>query len=190
MFQDFTAPSRPDQGPPRVADLRGAMARAGIDAFLVPRADAHQGEYVAPRDARLSWLTGFTGSAGMAVILHDRAAIFVDGRYTLQARDQVDDLFEIVEIPGTRAPDWLADILSAGATVGFDPWLHTRAEFDAMEKAFRGRDIALRDGHIRAADPVAEGARGLFGRHESLRVRLAARWFLDSKRERIGGRQR
>ena len=83
MFQSFTASSRPEQGPPRLAALRSELERAGLDGFIVPRADVHQGEYVAPRDERLSWLTGFTGSAGFCIALKDIAGVFVDGRYTL-----------------------------------------------------------------------------------------------------------
>ena len=72
MFQSFTETASPDQGPPRLAALREKLAEAGLDGFLVPRADAHQGEYVAPRDDRLAWLTGFTGSAGLAIVLMTR----------------------------------------------------------------------------------------------------------------------
>ena len=105
MLQDFRRRTTPATGAPRLAALRAAMAEAGVDAFLVPRADAHQGEYVAPRDDRLAWLTGFTGSAGQAVVARDRAAIFVDGRYRLQVRGQVDlDRFEIGGIPRTPRP--------------------------------------------------------------------------------------
>ena len=89
MYQSYTATTSPEQGPGRLAQLRAAMAERGIDAFLVPRADAHQGEYVAPCDERLAWLTGFTGSAGFAAVLADRAGVFVDSRYRLQVRDQV-----------------------------------------------------------------------------------------------------
>ena len=91
MFQTFDAQSSPDQGPPRLAALRAEMAARGFDAFLVPRADAHQGEYVAPRDARLEWLTGFSGSAGFCAVLADVAGIFIDGRYRVQVRTQVAD---------------------------------------------------------------------------------------------------
>ena len=89
MLQDFRRRTTPETGPAR-SRRSGAMAEAGVDAFLVPRADAHQGENVAPRDERLAWLTGFTGSAGLAVVTRDRAAIFVDGRYRLQVRGEVD----------------------------------------------------------------------------------------------------
>ncbi|HSD26365.1 MAG TPA: aminopeptidase P family N-terminal domain-containing protein, partial [Vicinamibacteria bacterium] len=79
----------------RVARLRNELSKDGLAGFLVPRADEHQGEYVPPRAQRLAWLTGFTGSAGLAVVLTDRAAIFVDGRYTLQVRDESPaDVFE------------------------------------------------------------------------------------------------
>ena len=105
MLQEFTRRTTPDTGAPRLAALRAAMAEAGVDAFLVPRDDAHQGEYVAPRDERLAWLTGFTGSAGAAIVTRDRAAVFVDGRYRLQVRDQVDlACFEVIASPRTCPP--------------------------------------------------------------------------------------
>lgn len=144
MFQDFTVSSRPEQGPPRLQALRAEIAARGLDAFLVPRADAHQGEYVAERDARLSWLTGFTGSAGMCVVTADRAGLFVDGRYTIQAKVQTADDFSPVDFPATRPGPWLAQHLKAGAVVGFDPWLHTRTEVEALETALKDRNIALR----------------------------------------------
>src|SRR4028118_1303932 len=84
QFQFFDDTTSPSQGPAHVARLRTEMARRGLDGFIVPRADEHQGEYV-PRSAeRLAWLTGFTGSAGTAVILRNEAALVVDGRYTVQ----------------------------------------------------------------------------------------------------------
>ena len=110
------------------------MASEGLDAFIVPRADAHQGEYVAPCDQRLAWLTGFTGSAGFAIVTQDDAGIFVDGRYTLQVRAQVADDFTPVSWPATKPGPWLADRLGKGARVGFDPWLHTADEIERLEK--------------------------------------------------------
>lgn len=124
MFQTFTETASPDQGPPRLAALREELARAGLDGFLVPRADAHQGEYVAPRDERLAWLTGFTGSAGWCVVLRDRAAVFVDGRYRVQVKAQVADGFEKVDWPETSLADWIGQALQQGR-IGFDPWLLT-----------------------------------------------------------------
>src|SRR5690606_20775021 len=90
MFQSFDALTDPSQGVDRVARLRAHLSGLGLDGFLVPRADEHQGEYVPARAERLRWLTGFTGSAGAALVLRERALIFVDGRYTLQAAAQVD----------------------------------------------------------------------------------------------------
>ena len=83
MFQDFSAPSADSGDPKRIDELRDAMAKAVVTGFLIPRADEHQGEYVPACAERLAWLTGFTGSAGMAAVLKDKAAIFIDGRYTL-----------------------------------------------------------------------------------------------------------
>jgi Xaa-Pro aminopeptidase len=145
MFQSFTATTTPDTGGPRLAALRVAMTDAGVDGVLVPRADAHQGEYVAPRDERLAWLTGFTGSAGFAAVLADRAGVFIDGRYRLQVRTQCDmDHFTPVHWPETRLEDWLKDQMPGGGCVGFDPWLHTSSEIDRLETALAGRQISLR----------------------------------------------
>ncbi len=92
----------------RVAALRAELKRRGIDGFLVPRADRHQGEYVPPSEERLAWLTGFTGSAGAAIVLADKAAIFVDGRYVLQVRDQIDTAQFAVEHLIDNPPDQVA----------------------------------------------------------------------------------
>ncbi|MGB0439716.1 MAG: aminopeptidase P family N-terminal domain-containing protein, partial [Paracoccaceae bacterium] len=123
MFQGFDETAQPELGPARLAALRGEMARDGLDAFVIPRADAHQGEYVAPRDDRLAWLTGFTGSAGTCIVLADKAGVFVDGRYRVQVRDQVAPVFTPVDWPETSLAEWLTTHLPAGARIGFDPWL-------------------------------------------------------------------
>jgi len=110
----------------RLAALRAELKRRGIDGFVVPRADQHQGEYVARQSQRLAWLTGFTGSAGLAIVLADRAAIFIDGRYTLQVRHQVDIVaFAPHQIPEQSPEAWIAENLPPGAKLGFDPWLQT-----------------------------------------------------------------
>jgi Xaa-Pro aminopeptidase len=110
----------------RLSDFRAELARRGLDGFLLPRGDEHQGEYVSPRNERLAWLTGFTGSAGMTIVLSGRAAIFVDGRYTLQVRTQVDmTLFEARHLIEEPPADWLAAAATKGMKIGFDPWLHT-----------------------------------------------------------------
>ena len=120
MLQSFDVTVRPTDAPPRVARLRAWMAQEGLDGFIVPRADAYQGEYVAPCDARLAWISGFTGSAGFAAILTDSAAVFTDGRYRMQVRTQTDALtFETVDWP-TGLSDWLPTMLPAGGRVGFD----------------------------------------------------------------------
>jgi Xaa-Pro aminopeptidase len=131
MFQTFEDSASPEQGPPRLKALRAALREAGLDGFLVPRADAHQGEYVSDHDARLTWLTGFTGSAGWCVALLERAAVFVDGRYTVQARAQVAEAFEKVDWPETALSDWIGAALPAGR-IGFDPWLLTVEQHRAL----------------------------------------------------------
>ena len=143
MFQHFTATTQPDQGPPRLAQLRDMLTRDGLDGFLVPRADTHQGEYVAPRDERLAWLTGFTGSAGFAAILSEVAGVFVDGRYREQVRAQVAACYTPVDWPETSLADWLLDQIAGSARIGFDPWLHTVAQIEALETALRDSGITL-----------------------------------------------
>ncbi|MBF9061172.1 M24 family metallopeptidase [Rhodobacterales bacterium HKCCSP123] len=145
MFQDFEVKTRPQDGPPRLAALRAEMAKAGLDGFLVPRADRFQGEYVAPSDERLAWLTGFTGSAGFAAVLSEVAGVFIDGRYRVQVKAQTDpSVFTPVAWPETTLEDWLIDALPKGGVVGFDPWLHTAAEVARLEAALSKRQIALR----------------------------------------------
>ncbi len=120
----------------RLAALRAELKRRGLDGFIVPRADRHQGEYVPPSDERLPWLTGFTGSAGAAIVLADRAVIFVDGRYVLQVRDQIDTAQFGVEHLVENPPDkWLAANLKSGARFGYDPWLHTTDNAEKLAKA-------------------------------------------------------
>ncbi len=115
----------------RLTALRAELDRRGLDGFVVPRADAHQGEFVPPHAQRLTWLTGFNGSAGLAVALRDAAAIFVDGRYTLQAREEVDTtLFTPRHLSDEPPSDWIAQSLGEGnfgdgGRLGYDPWLHT-----------------------------------------------------------------
>jgi len=108
----------------RLARVRQATAAQGLDGFVVPRADEHLGEYVPPAAERLAWLTGFTGSAGLAVVLTDRAAVFTDGRYTLQLATQVDAaLYEACHITEQPPPAWLKEYAAPGARIGYDPWL-------------------------------------------------------------------
>ncbi|TIT30792.1 MAG: aminopeptidase P family protein, partial [Mesorhizobium sp.] len=134
MFQTFDSAGDPAVGKPRVALLRQWLSDNGLDGFIVPRADEHQGEYVADRSARLKWLTGFSGSAGVAIVLRDRAFVFVDGRYTLQVRGEVDlGIFSIESLVDNPPAVWLRDHLGKGARLGFDPWLHTIGEVEALQ---------------------------------------------------------
>jgi Xaa-Pro aminopeptidase len=110
----------------RIDALRAELKRCALDGFIVPRGDEHQGEYVPPRAERFAWITGFTGSAGAAIVLLDAAAIFIDGRYTLQARQQVDGaIYEQCHLVDEPPHDWLAAHARKGMRIGFDPWLHT-----------------------------------------------------------------
>ncbi|MGD9811342.1 MAG: aminopeptidase P family protein [Sphingobium sp.] len=111
----------------RLVALRAEMAKQNLDGFVVPLTDEHMSEYVGEYAQRLAWLTGFGGSAGTAVVLANKAAIFVDGRYTLQVRDQVDgSLYDYCDLPATNPAKWLGEQASAGQRIGYDPWLHTR----------------------------------------------------------------
>ena len=125
-FQTYDDRSDAATVAPRLAALRAELARRGLDGFVIPHSDEHQGEYLPASAERLAWLTSFTGSAGAAVVLKDAAAIFVDGRYTLQVRAQTDtSLFEPRDLVAEGPQGWLPDHLPQGAKLGFDPWLTT-----------------------------------------------------------------
>ncbi|WP_299042711.1 aminopeptidase P family protein [uncultured Tateyamaria sp.] len=143
MFQSFEVTARPEQGPPRLAALRAELKAEGLDGFLVPRADAHQGEYVSARDERLAWLTGFTGSAGFCAVLREVAGVFVDGRYRTQVKAQVASDYTPVPWPETSLADWLTEQLPQGGRIGFDPWLHTPGQIAQAEDGLAGSGIAL-----------------------------------------------
>lgn len=135
-FQGFDDPAEPSALGPRLAALRAELMRRGLGGFIVPRADQHQNEYVPPSDERLAWLTGFTGSAGLAVVLADLAVLFVDGRYTLQAGQQIDPtLWGVASLTDPPPDAWLAANLPAGLKLGFDPWLHTSAAAEKLVAA-------------------------------------------------------
>ncbi len=137
QFQSFDVDETPREHiAARVAALRAELARRGLDGFVLPRADKQQNETVPPSDERLKWLTGFSGSAGIAIVLADRAALFVDGRYTLQVRDQVDtSIFAIEHMIDSSPHVWLENNLEPGAKLGYDPWLHTLAGAEKLAKA-------------------------------------------------------
>ena len=132
-FQTYDDQSDAATCAPRLAALRAELKKRGIDGFLVPRADEHQGEYVPKRAERLAWLTSFTGSAGAAIALLDKAAIFVDGRYTLQVRQQTDTKqFDPRDLIGEGLGAWIEANVPAGTKLGYDPWLHTASALELL----------------------------------------------------------
>lgn len=136
MFQDFSPPPTDAGDPARIEKLRKAMTEAGVTGFLIPRADEHQGEYVPAHAERLAWCTGFTGSAGMAIICTQKAAIFTDGRYTLQVRDQVaTDVLTPINSADKTPYQWLETHLSNGDKLAYDPWLHTLNDVKKLQDA-------------------------------------------------------
>src|SRR5215813_3522176 len=145
MFQTYDPPEPRQTGAGRVEQVRQRLVQAGLDALLVPRADEHQGEYVPASAERLKWLTGFSGSAGLAVVARSAAALFVDGRYVVQAPAQVDRrIFEVLQAPAAKLEDWLGKHVKAGDVVGFDPRLHTQAMIEDLTNGLRGKGIELR----------------------------------------------
>ena len=145
MFQTFDAPAQRGAAAERIKELRAVLARVHIDAYLVPRADEHQGEYVPACAERLKWITGFSGSAGLAIVAKKAAVLLVDGRYTVQARAEVDTtVLEVSQLPRLRVSEWLAEHLSRGATVGYDPKLHTIGEIERLSVALKAKGIKLK----------------------------------------------
>ena len=135
-FQTFDDLSERAHSAARVVALRAELKRRGLDGFVVPRADRQQNEYLPTSEERLAWLTGFTGSAGAAVVLSDAAVLFVDGRYTVQANAQVDGTIFSIEHLVERPPaQWLEQNLKPGARLGYDPWLHTGEQTEKLRKA-------------------------------------------------------
>jgi len=135
MRQSFDETTDPSFGARHLPLLRARLAEQGLDGFLVPHEDEHQNEYLPEANDRLAWLTGFTGSAGAAVVLTDRAAVFADGRYTVQVRAQVDPgQFEILGLEGEGVSAYLAKV-PQGAVIGFDPRLHSPDALQTLRKA-------------------------------------------------------
>jgi Xaa-Pro aminopeptidase len=135
-FQTFEDTSERAESAHRVAELRTELKRRSLTGFVVPRADRQQNEYLPPSEERLAWLTGFTGSAGAAVVLIDKAAVFVDGRYTVQADAQIDKaVFSIEHLVDTPPGQWLAQNAKTGDRIGYDPWLHTTEGVERLKQA-------------------------------------------------------
>jgi Xaa-Pro aminopeptidase len=136
QFQSFEDSGERGGSAPRVAALRAELVRRGLDGFIVPRADEFQNEYVPPSAQRLAWLTGFTGSVGVAILLAERAAIFVDGRYQVQVAEEVDGAIFTVEHLIEHPPAaWIEANLTAGQKLGYSPWLHTVNDAEQLTKA-------------------------------------------------------
>ncbi len=186
MFQNFSVQTDPRNGPIRLAKLRKELSEHGLNGFLVPHADEHMGEYLPERAERLAWLTGFTGSAGSAVILEDQAAIFVDGRYTLQVRQQIEvSAFTPIASADTKPEEWLAENVKKGDRIGFDPWLHTAAEVTRIRTALAelAELVALEANLIDAVwDDQPDAPRGVIAPHPSALAGLSS----EQKRLQIG----
>lgn len=142
-FQSFDETGDGKAGVPRVAALRAELKKRGLSGFILPRADRHQNEYVPPCEERLAFLTGFTGSAGVAIVLADRAILFTDGRYTLQARAQADQSIEIAHLVETPPDQWIEKNLPQGSRLGYDPWLHTADGAEKLAKACNTANATL-----------------------------------------------
>ena len=153
-FQSFESHAEPEKAGERLTALRARMEALGFAAFIVPRSDAFQNEYLPASEERLAWLTGFTGSAGLLIVLPEEAALFVDGRYTLQAAQQVDaDVITVLPIAEHVPAEWLAARLGQGDMAGVNPWLLTRAGAERYRKALAKTGAALR---AILPDPVEE----------------------------------
>jgi Xaa-Pro aminopeptidase len=145
MRQTFQDHADPSFGTLHLPLIREAVERQGLDGFVIPHEDEHQNEYLPAANDRLAWATGFTGSAGAAVVLRDRAAVFVDGRYALQVRDQVDlNLFEVRDLVDGGVSAWLEDALTAGQTLGYDPRLHSPDALERLKRAAATAGASLR----------------------------------------------
>ncbi len=158
MFQSFDNFADPAKGAERIALLRAELRRRKLKGFLVPRADEHQNEYVSPSAERLLWLTGFSGSAGLAMVLDDRAALFVDGRYALQVRQQVNiDVIEPLQTPKSKPAKWLTEHVEKGDKIGYDPFLLAIAASEHLEKALTKAGAKLAAQKTNPIDAVWDG---------------------------------
>jgi len=143
-FQSFDEVSQRQEIAPRLVRLRQELTAAHLEGFLVPLADAHRGETLPASERRLAYISGFTGSAGNAVIGRKSAALFVDGRYSLQAPDQTDPLlFEVLPAPKAKPADWIIKNLAKGSKIGFDPWLHTPNEIRTLQNEMKEHGVLV-----------------------------------------------
>jgi len=148
LFQTYDVTGGPDYGRSHLPKLRDEMETLDLDLFLVPHEDEYQNEYLPECNERLMWVSGFTGSAGAAIIGKDSAVMFVDGRYTLQVRQQVDEnLFSFTKLEGGGMSAWLRDNVKPGQSVGFDPRLHSPSALTRIREA-----VALADGTVKSLE--------------------------------------
>ena len=144
QFQVFDDQSDAAACAPRLAALRDELTKRGLDGLVVPHADEYGGEYISPRAERLAWLTAFTGSAGAAVVLMDKAAVFVDGRYTLQVRQQTDTkLFEPRDLVAEGPGGYIETQVPKGTKLGYDPWMHSQAGIEALRRSAGKAGVTL-----------------------------------------------
>ncbi|MET0250623.1 MAG: aminopeptidase P family protein [Novosphingobium sp.] len=187
----------------RLDALRQELARRRLDGFVIPISDEHMSEYVGAYAQRLAWLTGFGGSAGTAVVLADPsldpgAAMFVDGRYTLQVREQVDGrLWQYESVPQTSVATWLGTHAPAGARIGYDPWLHGKAWVAAATKALAANDGALvavvdnpvdsvwEDRPAPSAAPLVVHADAYAGRSSHDKRAMVAEWLAEQRLDAV-----
>lgn len=180
MFQHFDPVSDKTFASKHLPLLRAEMKALNIDGFIVPHDDEYQNEYIPACAERLMWVSGFSGSAGAAIIFADRAVIFVDGRYTLQVRQQTDEkYFSFEDIVETAPDQWLADHAPKNARIGYDPMLHTKAGVEKLEKAAKKAgfklvalsrnpiDAAWRDQPARPLSPAVPHTIDLAGKSSS-----------------------
>ena len=154
MFQHYNDSNDSVESAARITALRATFAALGVDGVIIPRSDEHQGEYVAPGSERLRYITGFSGSAGAAIILKNRAILFVDGRYTIQAVQQTDTkLIEIDDLVAVSPTGWL-EKNGNGLTIGFDPWLHTGGSIERLQSAAKLGGFTLRPLDANPVDAV------------------------------------
>lgn len=152
MRQSFDETTDPSFGAKHLPRVRAAMAEQGLDGLLVPHEDEHQNEYLPAANDRLAWLTGFTGSAGAGAVLKDRAAVFADGRYTVQVRAQVDPAqFEILSLENDGLAAWL-EKAPRGATIGYDPRLHSPDALASLKRAVGKAGAVLKPVEVNPVD--------------------------------------
>ena len=144
MFQTFEPVSDRSFASKHLPLLRAEMKKQNLDGFVIPHDDEYQNEYIPDYAERLMWATGFSGSAGAAIVMQDSAVMLTDGRYTLQVRQQADsDYFDYVDLMETPPAAWLAANAPKGARIGYDPMLHTTASVARLEAAAKKTEFEL-----------------------------------------------